>query len=93
MFPLHKLVQTLEEHKSFKILINSLALYGYVCRFTQSPVQCSLHELRKPEAFLSFCPDSLCDHPPIFLPPKWIVSLAAFIGITKCFSPSTLLCL
>lgn len=76
--------------------INNLALYGYICSFTQSPVHCSLCDLRKPEAFLSFYPDSLCDHSPIFLPPtcKWLSFLAAFIGInTKCFSPLTLHCL
>lgn len=83
----------LEELESFNILINPLAtnvLYGYVCRLTQSPVQCSLHDLRKPGAFLALYPDSLCYRPPIFLPPAWVVSFAAISWIiVQCFSPST----
>lgn len=93
MFRLHKLVQILQEHESFKILSNNLALYGCICRVTQSPFNIPLCDLRKPEAFLSFYPDSLFDHPPIFHPPQCVVFLAAFIGIvTKCFSPLILLC-
>lgn len=83
----------LEELESFNILINPIAinvLYGYVCRLTQSPVQCSLHDLRKPGAFLALNPDSLCDRPPIFLPPEWVVSFAAISWIImQCFFPST----
>lgn len=82
----------LAELESFNILIDSLALCGYVCRLTPSHVQCSLHDLRKPGAFLFLYPGPLCDHFPICLPPKWLVLLAAFIRlILQCIFPLTLL--
>lgn len=82
----------LAELESFNILIDSSALCGYVCRLTPWPVQCSLYDLRKPGSFLFLYPGPLCDHLPICLPPKWLVSLAAFIRIIlQYIFPLTLL--